>query len=270
MKGRLFCFLLMLIAMIPVTAHAGPDSMITVLNATDPAPADQSPIARQVFSGNDPAKDCAYYELLQSAKSTAAKLGANVVKIISHKERSRQQHCDELDISFYKVDDVSAVERHIPWKAGRLLVWDDFKGAVPSNAPDSVVAVTNSGIGIQTNTVTTNSAVKVYVYNSFETSLSWVRPGEQKHAVLVHEQGHFDLCELYTRKMRQRFAAANITFKNLQDVNRDIYNSTMKEYIQRQSDYEDATQHGMIETVQQEWTGTIAKELAEMDSWAGS
>ena len=267
MKDRLRCFLLMmLIGILPTIVHAAPDSLITVLNVSDPAPAGQSQIARQIFTGNDPLKACAYYELVESAKRTALNLGANVVKVNKHKERSRQQHCDELDISFYAVDDVHTIERHISWTAGRSLVWEDFKGVIPPDASATNVAVSSVGIGIQTNTVITGGQVKVYVFNSFETERSWVRETDHRHAVLVHEQGHFDICELYTRRMRQRFAAANITFDNLQSVNRDVYNQTMKEYRQRQADYEDATQHGMIEVAQQEWTAQIARELAELDN----
>jgi len=250
-----------------ICAQAAPDTLITFLYVGEPAPSGIRPIAKQGFSGNDITRECSYFELLQKAKTTAQALGANVVKIDSRKERNQKQYCDEINASFYKVPDVQPFEKHISWTKDRKLVWDDFKGPVPGNAPPRNAAVTSAGIAIETNTITNTSTPKVYITNSFETGTSWVRPDHKTDAILKHEQTHFDICELYTRRMRERFSKLTITFSNLQQVLRSNYQSVMQDQLDRQQRYEEETQHGIIDEAQDRWTKMINEELSKTEAW---
>jgi hypothetical protein len=46
---------------------------------------------------------------------------------------------------------------------------------------------------------------KIFTKNTFDCKLSWVRPNQKYRTdLLEHEQGHFDLCEIYTRQLRKR------------------------------------------------------------------
>ncbi len=244
------------------------DSFITILYVGEPVPQGATSMAKHTFTGDDPGQACSYYELLQKVKSAAQDMGANLAKIDSRKERSQKQYCDELKVSFYKVDEVYRWEKHISWTKERKLVWDDFKGPVPVNAPPRNAAVTSAGIAIETNTITTTTQPKIYIYNSFETATSWVRPDHQTAAILKHEQTHFDICELYTRKMRERFSHEQITFGNLQQKLSSIYRSIFQEQLDRQQKYEEETQHGIIDDAQDRWTKMIDEELSKTEAWA--
>ena len=260
--------LLSILLLTPFSVFALSDTTITVINETESIPDNLQPLSQQVFTGDDPAGDCSYFELMEKAKITARTLGANVVKINKRKERSQKVYCDELQVSFFKVDDISPLEKRFSWTTDRKLKWDDFKGNVPGGASNKTAAETSCGIAIETNTVNSRNPVKVYVFNTFLTSTSWVRTANKKDHILEHEQCHFYICELYTRKMRERFSKAKMNVQNMQSVIRNIYNSTMNDYAARQQAYEQETQHGIVEDAQQRWMKKIAEELAETESWS--
>src|SRR5690606_38649660 len=96
-------------------------------------------------------------------------------------------------------------EMELSWSKFRKLTWNDFRGSIPHDAEEQTAAATYCGIGFETNTTSHHhNDLKIRVYNTFYPHSSWARPEEMNDAVLAHEQGHFDLCELYTRKLRER------------------------------------------------------------------
>jgi hypothetical protein len=150
----------------------------------------------------------------------------------------------------------------VSWDANRPLRWEDFQGPVRRGAPDNIAAETNCGIGIETGQVRQHEKAHVAVSNRFDKSASWVRPGHAQPDVLRHEQGHWDICELYTRKMQARFDAAEITGANLKTEAQRIYDEVTHEYLARQQLYEEETQHGTLPAQQARWDASLAKELA--------
>lgn len=154
----------------------------------------------------------------------------------------------------------------ISWNAARPLSWDDFQGPVREGAPPRFAAETNCGISISTNRVHAAEPVQVSVANHFDKRSSWVRPEQRKDDVLRHEQGHWDICELYTRIMRERFEAAHITGTNLKTEVQRIYNEVTQEYLRRQQQYEEETQHGTVASEQARWDSQIAADLTASSS----
>lgn len=263
----LLLFLVFISVNMPAVRAAASTQRITVLNEGDAAPANATLLSRQGFTGNDPDKECSYHELLEKAKTLAAGLGANVVKIDKHRQRTRKFFCDEISVAFYKVADISAVEKHFSWSRDRKLTWADFKGPVRAGAFSNAAAETAYGISVETSTVSSTSVPKVYFVNSFETGTSWVKPGHDNRSVLMHEQTHFDICELYTRKMRERVSKVNITLSNLQQVIRDSYQSAFRECSERQRSYDEQTRHGIDDEAQARWTKKIEEELNASEAW---
>lgn len=268
MINKFVCSLFLFVSLfLQPVVYAASEPAVIILNVDEPFAGNIPAIATQSFTGNDPNAACAYFELLLKAKNTAITLGANVVKINKHIPRNRNQPCDEVNVSFYLADNIKSYEKRFSWTEDRKLAWDDFKGGVPGRATQKTAAETSCGIAIETNTVRGNNPVRIYVFNTFVTDASWVRPEHMTAAILKHEQGHFDICELYTRKMRERFSTAKLDFNNMQQLIREIYNSVMTDYAKRQQEYEAATQHGVVDEAQAKWSEQIAKELAATDNW---
>jgi hypothetical protein len=152
----------------------------------------------------------------------------------------------------------SPMVEEFQWKDHQRLSWNDFQGPVNA-ATDEAAAATHCGIGFKTNTL--SGKPEVIVYNTFYVRKSWVRSDAKMPSILEHEQGHFDLCELYTRKMENRMHQLNLGAKNLKETLLRIYDEISSEYENRQQAYEDETAHGTNFQKQKRWTTTIAKEL---------
>ena len=156
------------------------------------------------------------------------------------------------------------------WMPGRRLTWDDFRGSTPTGR-GNVAAETSCGIGFETNVISRGTPVRFRVYNTFSTTRSWVRDDARTLEVLQHEQGHFDLCELYTRKLRARFdATEGVTPENLKRITRSVWAEVHGEYADRQQQYEDETAHGLSRDGQIAWTTFLEKELGATESLASS
>lgn len=150
------------------------------------------------------------------------------------------------------------VSEDFQWKNHSRLSWDDFQGPVNA-ASDEAAAATHCGIGFRTNTL--SGKPEVIVYNTFYVKKSWVRPDARMSSILEHEQGHFDLCELYTRKMEKAMQRVNLGAKNFKETLLRIYDEISNEYENRQQAYERETSHGTNFPRQKKWTNTISREL---------
>lgn len=149
------------------------------------------------------------------------------------------------------------------WSRHPVLSWADFQGPIRAGANPSFAAETICGISIKTNAAQSDERVLVQVENHFDQQRSWVRPGHATAEVLRHEQGHWDICELYTRILKARFDSAHITGANLQEVVPLIYQSVIADHRKRQQQYEDETQHGTLPEAQQRWEGQIREALQQ-------
>ena len=155
-----------------------------------------------------------------------------------------------------------AIAADFQWSDHRQLSWDDFRGPV-SAVTDASAAATNCGLGFRTQTDTSGN-LSVVVYNKFYASKSWVKPDAHIASILVHEQGHFDLCELYTRKLRQQMALVDMGSDDLEKQLIETYNAVNAEHEAAQQRYEAETIHGTNEVSQAHWTNYLTTQLDAM------
>jgi hypothetical protein len=105
----------------------------------------------------------------------------------------------------------------ILWSSKRKLVWDDFRG-IPDTSRTISIASTSSKIEITENFIL-NGIPKYEVQCYFIRSESWTKVNDE--STLSHEQLHFDIDELFTRKIRKAFDSLNA--KKVKDY--QIYNN---------------------------------------------
>ena len=243
-------------------------SKVIVVQSDTHLPVSAKPIRNIVLGGGEH-QDWSYQELLDKARKEAIDSDANVVKINERIKRSKVNTSDRIVATLYHVEDVKPLETEMPWRIDRKLTWDDFRGPIPFDAEEITAAATFCGIGFETSSITTSSdKLRVKVYNTFYANKSWGRPEEMNDHVLAHEQGHFDLCELYTRMLRKRLHNVSISVQTLKPVLRAIYAEVQKEYKERQADYERETEHGVNLAGQKKWEQIIARELVETQNWS--
>lgn len=140
------------------------------------------------------------------------------------------------------------------WQANRKLTWDDFKGQSDERSINKG-AITQGKIAI-TDSYWENDIPKYDVRCYFVKHNSWNIVADSLS--LVHEQVHFDIFELYTRKIRKAFDSLNQKKVIKHDAYNNVFQSYFKECSRLQKKYDIDY---FNKDIQQEWTNRIAKEL---------
>ena len=162
-------------------------------------------------------------------------------------------------------DDVSPASNNtakdkFQWMEHAKLSWEDFRGDVNATHEESAAA-TCCSIGFKTKAPAAGGKPEIIVYNTFYVNKSWVRTDARIASILDHEQGHFDLCEIYTRKLRDRMHDIDLATPGMKQTLMQIYAEVSKEYEARQQAYEQETTHGTDIATQKKWQDMIANEL---------
>lgn len=147
------------------------------------------------------------------------------------------------------------------WADHKTLSWDDFKGPVRASDEESAAA-THCGMGFRINGVSPAGKPDVTVYNTFYVKKSWVRSDARIESILFHEQGHFDLCELFTRKLKARIETLPANVPDVKEALLAIFSEVNNEYEMSQQAYEDETIHGTNFAAQSRWMEKIGRELS--------
>lgn len=144
----------------------------------------------------------------------------------------------------------------IIWQVDRKLTWADFK-AKPNNIGDEAAMTASS---IEFGYSATNNKYQFKISCKFYPYRSWSIKKKQNDYILQHEQLHFDITELYTRKLVKLLHENIKTKKDVAKLNSIVQNN-MKEWNQTQSKYDAETKHSIIEVKQIQWNEYVASEL---------
>lgn len=156
------------------------------------------------------------------------------------------------------------------------LTWNDFVGRVPTNADAGTAAFVSTRLSAEAPwTYAERDGVRAYKINSVACAVSltrsgmWARPGARTRtdAILLHEQGHFDISALIVREVDQALTALlSQTFSTEADVMAaidDARNSPFSTNNDLQSQpsgdgtYDTSTNHGLGSN-QAAWTRAFA------------
>ena len=172
-----------------------------------------------------------------------------------------------LVFTFVQLLPLTGFGQLVPWRADYLLSWDDFQGPCPHN---NYAAETrwdyryNSHYG-------PNGTITVTVTCSFDKQKSWKDPKANLTAqLLLHEQLHFYVAEIFARKMRRDFKNYCATHRQSPNTGKDleqIYQKLKTESDNYQSDYDNATNHGIKIDIQEEWRKKIIAGLRELSEF---
>ena len=151
----------------------------------------------------------------------------------------------------------------IPWTVNRKLKWSDFQGKPKQLSPNE--ALTDSGMSIELKCDGTTSKAVVRCY--FNPNSSWTKSTDSDH-LLRHEQLHFDITELFVRKLRKQLAKFGDDCEALAKHIDEYYKRNYKEFVAYQDQYDHETQHSLDKEKQAYWEEKVARELAELNSYA--
>jgi hypothetical protein len=150
----------------------------------------------------------------------------------------------------------------VEWSASRRLTWADYN-AKP-DLGSGAAASTTTYLGIEYNF--NNSGFSYKITSNFSKDRSW---GLHKtEYILSHEQGHFDIAEIFARKLNKEMSAYRFNRNTYQQDLKKIYESVVKEKEKMQNEYDEETNHSIKKTKQVEWLAKIEQLLNEYKSYA--
>lgn len=155
------------------------------------------------------------------------------------------------------------------WREDYKLKWTDFEGKGDINSPYS--AQSNCIYTLKTIPDFSNDTLYIteVLHPCFTRKASWVKHDALQDSLLIHEQLHFDLCELYGRKFRQRLKTLDFSLLQFDAQIKSTFESIWKEYGEAQRLYDAETEHGIIREKQNEWITNVARELEELRDYTG-
>lgn len=144
------------------------------------------------------------------------------------------------------------------------LKWKDYQG----DAEDDVNASALTSIGFRMGYKGTarQDSLVVIVEAFFDKQNSWAKKDTTAYA-LKHEQIHFDITELYARKLKQSIQGATLTYKNYQSVLRDLERKAHHDLNTADSIYEAVTDYSKNKVEQKKWNDNIAVDLANLKAF---
>lgn len=144
------------------------------------------------------------------------------------------------------------------WHERDVLTWDDFttvkKGALKHEAA-------HVHVGIVSNVKYRNDTLTFEVKTCSDPTKSVVVEGKQTDYILSHEQRHFDIQEIYSRKYRKQLSEYDFCLKTLQKDVQKLYKKVFVECTKEQALYDKQTSHSINKEKQEEWNQKIDKQL---------
>jgi hypothetical protein len=150
------------------------------------------------------------------------------------------------------------------WDKNNKLKWDYFKGLPLKKSGDSV-ALSFVEIGSVNCWDNDDNLPNYKMYAFLKKYDSWSKDTSQ--CTLLHEQLHFDIGELYARKMRKAIYELR---QNYVDSVNDYFDVLNKLYIECKEVnylYDKETANGIYSKRQQEWNKKISKELFQLKEY---
>ncbi len=153
----------------------------------------------------------------------------------------------------------------IIWNKDYKLSWNDFLGkTLKSKSSNNVAAISSLGIinviSYRANQIYSYTIIPVfYRFNSSTINYS--------SKLLEHEQIHFDIQEIFARKIRGKFEELKMNKANYQ-THYYIFNSYLDSLNIYQEQYDLDTEFSLIQKKQDFWKKIVAKKLNELDAYS--
>lgn len=168
----------------------------------------------------------------------------------------------------------------ISWTSGHPLTWADFRGLAPSEpgieaARIHIVVSYRFSVAVRKEGDVWRAWIPAGasgVQCAMDPTRSWVRPGAELPALLAHEQGHFDLAEVYRRLLKEALSRLTVqgedkasAKRRLEERAKEIAQGILARLEAAQLRYDEETVHGTDPAAQSTWLSQIQRWLANPD-----
>jgi hypothetical protein len=151
----------------------------------------------------------------------------------------------------------------IDWSADRKLTWDDFKAKADKNSPNAALTGTNIKFDFS---YSSDKGFTYHITCQFDKNSSWGRV--KTDYILSHEQGHFDMAEIYARKLNKALKEYTPDMSKANKEVNKIYEKVMRELSAAQVEYDRETNFSINKPEQNRWLIKISDELKNSASYA--
>lgn len=157
----------------------------------------------------------------------------------------------------------------IEWNQNRKLTWSDFL----DKPDDNIIAdaLTSYKIEVVPSNVIVDQYDRIQNYNELSVKANFYKYHswyiENTKELLEHEQLHFDIAELYARKMRMEFMKMKNKNESRFESYLNCYKRLWKECRKLQQEYDFETNNGRIREENLKWINKITIELSKFDNY---
>lgn len=158
-------------------------------------------------------------------------------------------------------------DSEIKWNIHTLLTWQNFKGQ--PDLTSSAAAVTAAAISYSYTANKIGTEIinfKVNVTTQFYPEKSWFKKELVNNHILSHEQYHFNIAELFSRKLRRKIAMLQPN-SNLKNQIKKTYDSITIELARFQNLYDVETDFSRNYELQKKWELKVARELLALNAY---
>jgi hypothetical protein len=155
-------------------------------------------------------------------------------------------------------------DTRIEWTESKKLEWKDFKGQPNLQIRDA--AISSAGISILGGK-SQGDTLALTITANFNPQKSWVKEGAQTDYLLNHEQTHFNIYELYSRKLKKSLTETKISKQTYKADLDALVAAAKKEAENIQNLYDNETTHSLVVEKQKEWDLKITQELASFQKY---
>lgn len=158
----------------------------------------------------------------------------------------------------------------IPWSRSEKIEWKDFLGKL--NPDIFAYAITSYKIDIMPEHVAVDANDNILNYQdltvvaNFYKKQSWTISKDTN--LLNHERLHFDIAELFARKIRKRFSELKSLKEQQFSVYWDEYSVLWKACKDFQKQYDIETNHGAKEEENHKWSKKVNSQLDRLEIFA--
>ena len=161
---------------------------------------------------------------------------------------------------FLKID----TTQYIEWNEERPLSWKDYLIKEDSRMDESYFALTSVIHSVRGGLKRNKPNFRVHVL--YVKRDSWSTTDENQR-LLAHEQLHFDLAELYGRKLKKEIASLGKQGTTDLKVYRKRIDLLLKEFKSKSLEYDDETMHGRLQDAQEIWVDYVRYELNRLEKY---
>lgn len=147
------------------------------------------------------------------------------------------------------------------WNEFYKLQWDDFQGEPDNKSRGDA----GTAVQIKAKPYLIKRKIGYDVEALFNRNKSWAR--DTSPSLLAHEQLHFDIAELYARKIRKK--VRELQKRGITDIK--VFNEAIQRLLQESNDaderYDLETLHGALSRKQAAWSVRVKQELADLNAF---